>query len=155
MSPRRGSRTEREFSAGGVVVRERGGEWHCVVIVPSRRSANGKALLTLPKGHPDGDETAELAALREVREETGVDAEVERALGEVRYWYQRDGRRIAKRVSFFLLRWCAGDPETHEDHEVDSAQWMPMAEAATQLSHRGERDMTARALQFVNGDHDA
>lgn len=149
MSGRPGRRPEREFSAGGVVVRERGGAWQCVVIVPSRRSARGKALLTLPKGHPDGDETPELAALREVREETGVEAEVDRELGEVRYWYQRDGRRIAKSVQFFLLRWRAGDPEAHEDFEVDLARWMPIAEAATSLSHRGEREMVARALSVL------
>ena len=114
------------------MVRERGGAWQCVVIVPSRRSARGKALLTLPKGHPDGDETPQLAALREVR-----------------YWYQRDGRRIAKRVQFFLLRWQSGDPEVHEDFEVDLARWMPISEAAMALSHRGERDMCSRALSVL------
>jgi 8-oxo-dGTP pyrophosphatase MutT (NUDIX family) len=149
LSGRATRRPEREFSAGGVVVREHDGDWQCVVIVPSRRSATGKTLLTLPKGHPDGDETAEAAALREVREETGVEARVDRELGEVRYWYQRDGRRIAKRVTFFLLRWESGDPEVHEDFEVDAARWMPAAEAQGELSHRGERDMVARALSVL------
>jgi 8-oxo-dGTP pyrophosphatase MutT (NUDIX family) len=149
MSAKTAGRPEREFSAGGVVVREQRGTWQCVVIVPSRRSARGKALLTLPKGHPDGDETPELAALREVREETGVEAQVDRELGEVRYWYQRDGRRIAKRVQFFLLRWQSGDPEVHEDFEVDLARWMPVSEAAMALSHRGERDMCSRALSVL------
>ena len=152
MAARAAGRPEREFSAGGVVVRERDGAWDCVVIVPSRRSARGKALLTLPKGHPDGDETAELAALREVREETGVEARVDRELGEVRYWYQRDGQRIAKRVQFFLLRWESGDPEVHEDFEVDLARWIDLAAAATELSHRGERDMAARALSVLEAD---
>ena len=152
MAARAAGRPEREFSAGGVVVRERDGGWDCVVIVPSRRSASGKALLTLPKGHPDGDETAELAALREVREETGVEARVDRELGDVRYWYQRDGRRIAKRVQFFLLRWEAGDPEIHEDFEVDLARWIDLAQAAIELSHRGERDMAARALSVLEAD---
>ncbi len=62
-------RPEPEFSAGGVVVNERG---ETIVIVPTRRAANGSKVLALPKGHPDGSETPEEAAMREVREETGV-----------------------------------------------------------------------------------
>jgi 8-oxo-dGTP pyrophosphatase MutT (NUDIX family) len=76
-----------EFSAGGVVVRDR----ECVVIVPTRRAADGRRVLALPKGHPDGDETAQDAALREVREEAGVEARAVEKLGDVRYFYQRDG----------------------------------------------------------------
>ena len=98
-------RSETEFSAGGVVINERR---EAIVIVPTRRAADGSKVLALPKGHPDGDETPEAAALREVREETGVDAELAGSLGDVRYWYQRDGRRVAKVVSFFLLRYTGG-----------------------------------------------
>ncbi len=98
----------REFSAGGVVVRER----ECVVIVPTRRAADGRRVLALPKGHPDGDETPQDAALREVREEAGVEARLVEKLGDVRYLYQRDGRRIAKVVSFFLLEYVSGEPST-------------------------------------------
>src|SRR5579862_9258103 len=81
-----------EFSAGGVVVR--GNE--VVVIVPIKRDARGNRVLGLPKGHPDGDETPEQAATREVREETGVSAELIARLGEVRYQYERRGRRRDK-----------------------------------------------------------
>ena len=130
-----------EFSAGGVVVRDR----DCVVIVPTRRAADGKHVLALPKGHPDGDETPQNAALREVREEAGVEARAVEKLGDVRYFYQRDGQRIAKIVSFFLLEYVAGEPEEH-DHEVEEARWMPLEEAATALTYKGERDMAARAL---------
>jgi 8-oxo-dGTP pyrophosphatase MutT (NUDIX family) len=90
---------ESEFSAGGVVVRD----GRCIVIVPTRRAADGSKVLALPKGHPDGAESAADAALREVREETGVDATLVEKLGDIRYWYMRGGRRIAKVVSFFLL----------------------------------------------------
>ena len=143
------ARVEQEFSAGGVVVRRQEEAWQCIVIVPSRRSASGRSLLALPKGHPDGDESPQQAALREVREETGVEADVDGQLGEVRYWYQRDGRRISKSVRFFLLRWRAGDPEAHVDHEIDAARWMPLGEAARALSHKGEREMTVRALSIL------
>ena len=131
----------REFSAGGVVVRER----ECVVIVPTRRAADGRRVLALPKGHPDGNETPQDAALREVREEAGVEARPVEKLGDVRYFYQRDGRRIAKVVSFFLLEYVSGEPSEH-DHEVEEARWMPLEEAARALSYKGEREMAARAL---------
>src|ERR1700722_3845215 len=89
-----------EISAGGVVVR---GE-EVVVIVPTRRAPDGSRVLALPKGHIDPGATALQAAEREVREETGVVAELMRELGEVRYWYRRDGQTIGKSVSFFLFR---------------------------------------------------
>src|SRR4051812_31061089 len=132
---------ESEFSAGGVVVRD----GRCIVIVPTRRAADGNKVLALPKGHPDGDESAAAAALREVREETGVDAEVVDRLGDVRYWYMRGGRRIAKVVSFFLLEYVSGELDDH-DHEVEHARWMPLEEAARALTYKGERDMASRAL---------
>jgi 8-oxo-dGTP pyrophosphatase MutT (NUDIX family) len=138
-------RSETEFSAGGVVVNDRR---EAIVIVPTRRAADGSKVLALPKGHPDGDETPEAAALREVREETGVDAELVGALGDVRYWYQRDGKRIAKRVGFYLFDYRAGDPADH-DSEVEVARWMPLTEAVSALSYRGEREMAERALARV------
>lgn len=136
---------DREFSAGGVVVRERS----CVVIVPTRRAADGSKVLALPKGHPDPGENAADAALREVREEAGVTGTLREKLGDVRYFYQRGGRRIAKVVSFFLFDYVGGEPEEH-DHEVEQARWMPLEEAAKQLTYRGERDMAARALERLD-----
>ena len=134
-----------EFSAGGVVMND---AHEIVVIVPTRRAANGSRVLALPKGHPDGEESALQAALREVREEAGVEAEVVDSLGEVRYWYQRGGRRIAKVVEFFLLRYVSGDVADH-DHEVEQARWVPAAEAVKTLTYAGERDMVRRALSQV------
>ncbi|HEV7460433.1 MAG TPA: NUDIX domain-containing protein [Solirubrobacteraceae bacterium] len=139
--------TEREFSAGGVVVRE----LECVVIVPFKRSQQGKRVLALPKGHPDGNETAEEAATREVREETGVVAELVELLGDVSYWYQRKDRRIHKEVRFFRFRYVSGSTDDHDD-EIDEARWMPLAEAAHELTYRGEREMAARALSRVQAD---
>jgi 8-oxo-dGTP pyrophosphatase MutT (NUDIX family) len=136
---------EREFSAGGVAVRDRS----CVVIVPMRRAADGSTVLALPKGHPEPGESAPDAALREVREEAGVTATLREKLGDVRYFYQRGGRRIAKVVSFYLLDYVAGEPEEH-DHEVEEARWMALEEAAKQLTYRGERDMAARALERLD-----
>jgi 8-oxo-dGTP pyrophosphatase MutT (NUDIX family) len=140
-SQARGNDRAPEFSAGGVVVR--GDE--VVTIVPVKRDANGRRVLGLPKGHPEAGETAEQAAIREVREEAGVTVDLIEPLGEVSYTYERRGRRIAKRVTFFLFAYRDGDLADH-DHEIEDARWMPLAEAAEQLSYAGEREMVRRVL---------
>ena len=136
-----GPTTATEFSAGGVVVRD----GDCVVIVPTRLAANGSKVLALPKGHPEAGESPSEAALREVREEAGVVARVVEPLGDVRYWYTRGGRRIAKVVTFFLLAYVSGEVEDH-DFEVEQARWMSLEDAARELTYAGEREMAARAL---------
>lgn len=140
-----------EFSTGGVVVRrapEAAAGWECILIVPTRRAADGSKVTALPKGHPDPGETTEQAALREIREETGVEAEIRETLGDVRYWYQRKGRRIAKVVTFFLCDYRSGSLDDH-DHEVQRAWWSSLPEAAAVLSYEGEREMTVRALHLL------
>lgn len=121
----------------------RGGE--VVVIVPVKRAADGRRVLGLPKGHLDGDETPEQAARREVGEEAGVTAELVDELGEVIYRYERRGRRIAKTVRFYLFEYRSGSVEDH-DHEIEEARWMPLEQAARELTYPGEREMVQRAL---------
>jgi 8-oxo-dGTP pyrophosphatase MutT (NUDIX family) len=121
------------------------------VIVPTRRAADGQRVLALPKGHLDNAETAEQAAVREVREEGGVDADLVSHLGDVRYWYRRKGRSVPKRVRFFLFHYRSGDPADHDD-EVEEARWMGLAEASTALSYEGEREMVLRALSQTAAD---
>jgi 8-oxo-dGTP pyrophosphatase MutT (NUDIX family) len=145
-SERRGPAHPQEHSAGGVVVR---GE-QTLVIVPRRRAADGSSVVGLPKGHLDPGETPLQAAVREVREETGVEAELVQELGEVRYWYRRDGRAVPKSVVFFLLRYCAGDTADHDD-EVEEVRWVPLTEACTALTYEGEREMARRALEVGGG----
>ena len=140
MTPNPADRAD-EFSAGGVVVRD--GE--VVVIVPVKRAADGRRVLGLPKGHPDGDETPQEAAAREVAEETGVTAELVEELGDVSYRYERRGRRIAKTVRFFLFDYRSGSVEDH-DHEIEEARWMPLEQAARELTYAGEREIVQRAL---------
>ncbi|HTA98589.1 MAG TPA: NUDIX domain-containing protein [Solirubrobacteraceae bacterium] len=139
--------SEREVSAGGVVVHD----GQVLVIVPTRRAADGAQVLALPKGHLDDGETIVQAATREVREETGMVVESVQELGEVRYWYMRDRRRVAKSVHFFLFRLLGGDLADHDD-EVLEARWMGLSEAQKALSYAGEREMVARALAICGQD---
>lgn len=130
---------EREFSAGGVVVRNMRGRSYIAAI----RLKDGR-VLALPKGHIDPGESAAEAAAREVREETGVDASLVEKIDDIRYWYVRGGKRVLKVVSFFLFRYRSGSVKNH-DHEVLSAEWIPLAEAPRLLSYRGEKEVAAAA----------
>ena len=113
-----------------------------IVIVPARsRSAD---VLALPKGHPDGDESPLEAAVREVHEETGVEAEPVEQLGEIEYTYERKGGLVDKRVAFWLFEYRSG--ELNPDHEIAEARWMPLEQAAESLTYEGEREMVQRAL---------
>jgi 8-oxo-dGTP pyrophosphatase MutT (NUDIX family) len=129
----------REFSAGGVVVRRMRGR-PCVAVVRVRDE-----ILALPKGHPDRGESAATAAKREVREETGLEAELVEKLGDISYWYARAGDRVMKVVSFFLFRYRSGSLADH-DHEVEEALWIPLDEAPRLLAYEGERAMAESAL---------
>jgi 8-oxo-dGTP pyrophosphatase MutT (NUDIX family) len=132
----------REFSAGGVVVRRfRGRPFVAVVQVR-------EGVLALPKGHPDDGESMKEAARREVHEEAGVVADLEEKLGDVRYWYSRDGERVLKVVSFYLFRYRSGSVRDHDD-EVASAPWIPLEEAPDRLTFEGERKMAAAALSTL------
>jgi 8-oxo-dGTP pyrophosphatase MutT (NUDIX family) len=133
----------REFSAGGVCVRRMRGRDYLAAV----RVKDG-SVLALPKGHIDPGETSAEAAAREVREEAGVDGALVEKLGDVRYWYRRDGQRVMKNVAFFLFRYRSGSVEDH-DHEVDSAEWVPLDEAPRLLSYHGERDMAEAALSAL------
>jgi 8-oxo-dGTP pyrophosphatase MutT (NUDIX family) len=132
----------REFSAGGVVIRNLRGRPH-VAVVRVRDE-----ILALPKGHPERGESSQDAALREVREETGLEATPVEKLGDIRYWYARDGDRVLKVVSFFLLRYRSGRLEDH-DHEVEEALWIPLAEAPERLAYKSEKEIAHTALSRV------
>jgi len=150
---------EREFSAGAVVLRKLRGEWHVAAIEPRGRygdkNPKSKALMALPKGNIDQGEKPQETALREVHEETGLEAEPITKLGDVKYVYNRawsDGAKIFKVVSFFLFRYLGGkigDIKEEMKHEVAHAMWVPLKEAPKKLSYKGEREMAAKAVEWV------
>jgi 8-oxo-dGTP pyrophosphatase MutT (NUDIX family) len=141
---------QREFSAGGVLVRRLGGRWMLAAIRPGGRPVG---LWALPKGHIDGGEGAEQTALREVAEETGARGRSLGKLGDVRYVYTWNGERIFKVVSFFLIRYAGGRlgdvPEAFR-HEVAEVRWLPLEEAPLLLAYGGEREMARKALAALD-----
>jgi 8-oxo-dGTP pyrophosphatase MutT (NUDIX family) len=140
----------REFSAGGVVVRRmRGRDW-VAAVRPRRDDPARRRVWALPKGLIDDGESPAETAVREVFEETGLVARVERKLGDVRYVYTWDGERVFKVVSFFLLRPLhgrLGDLPPGMELEVEATRWLPLDDAPRLLSYGGERQMAERALE--------
>jgi 8-oxo-dGTP pyrophosphatase MutT (NUDIX family) len=142
---------QREFSAGGVLVRTVRGK----TMVAAIRPRGKERIWALPKGHVDPGESAAETAVREVREETGVEGRLVEKLGDIRYvytanWDERKGERIFKVVSFFLLRagrGRIGDIDEAMQVEVAEARWLPLADAPRLLSYGGERKMAAKALE--------
>ena len=110
---------QREFSAGGVLVRRLGGRWMMAAIRPAGKPAG---LWALPKGLIDEGESAEATALREVAEETGA-----------------HGRSLGK----------LGDVPEAFRHEVAEVKWLPLADAPRLLAYGGEKEMAKKALGFL------
>ena len=159
---------EREFSAGGVVLRKMRGQWFLAAIEPhmerpkkTAKKAAGAAKKTvpsiraLPKGAIDDGEKPEQTAIREVAEETGLRAELVGKLADIKYVYVRtwgDHARVFKIVSFYLLLYREGKlgniaPEMRI--EVQRAFWIPLEKAPKLLSYKGEREVADSAWQYI------
>ena len=131
-------------SAGGIVFRhaEEG-----IEIVLGVRTA--ERLWALPKGTPDAGETLEETALREVREETGLEVRIVDTVGQVEYWYTAsDGGRVQKTVHYYLMEPTGGDTANHDD-EFDSVEWRHLSEAERLLTHRNQLPMLHRAWEQI------
>jgi len=124
-------------------------------MVAAIRPRGRDGVWALPKGRIDEGESPAETALREVREETGVEGRLVEKLGDVRYVYTaswKSGERIFKVVSFFLLRagrGRIGEIEEAMRVEVAEARWLPLEEAPQLLTHTGEREMAAKALERI------
>ncbi len=135
--------TRQEVSAGGVAFRPREDGGFDVALI---RTHEGR--WQLPKGWVEDGEPLERTAVREVREEAGVDAEVIGPLDKIEYWYTTtydpEPARVHKFVHFFLLRYTGGSTENH-DHEVTEARWVDIETADRMLAFKDERRMVAMA----------
>ncbi len=137
----------KEVSAGGVVYR-RAEDGAIEVVLASRRTRRGDLAWGLAKGGIEDGESREAAAIREVREETGLTAEIEADLGDTKYMYVWEDVRIRKTVHFFLMRFTGGDVDDRDD-EMEEIRWFPMERALKRAAYRGERDMLKRAAELL------
>jgi 8-oxo-dGTP pyrophosphatase MutT (NUDIX family) len=144
-------RTSTATSAGGIVVRYHEGTPQFVV--GSRRRDRDIVTWTLPKGTPDPGETREETAIREVREETGLEVRISRPLDSIEYWFVQGGTRIHKTVHYYLMDPTGGDLGRH-DHEFESVRWIGFDEAQHLLTFETERALVARAADEI-ADRDA
>ncbi|HXZ32113.1 MAG TPA: NUDIX domain-containing protein [Terriglobales bacterium] len=157
---------EREISAGGVVVRRSAEGWQVAVIEPQKDDSAEtgakskdkkwqKLLLALPKGLVDKGEKPEQTAIREVREETGLNAIPVAKLATVKYVYVRswgNRERVFKIVTFYLLRYVSGEIDNVAPEmriEVRRALWIALEEAAQKLAYSGEKDTVREAQKYL------
>lgn len=140
--------TKLQISAGGVAFRNRGEKLEVALI-----SVGDDNRWQLPKGLVDKGESTEDAAVREVREEAGIDTRVVDRIDKVEYWYfaKENGSRVRyhKYVYFYLLRYESGDVAEHDD-EVNEAQWVEIGEAVKRLAFDTEKKIVERAAQMID-----
>ena len=140
-------KTRDEVSAGGVVFRLGldAGFDVALILTHERR-------WQLPKGWIDPGESPEQTAVREVREEAGVDAVIVGPLGDIEYQYvstyDAEPARVRKRVHMFLLRYIGGTTDDHDD-EVIEARWVEIGEAERALAFKDEQRMLATARELL------
>ncbi|MEE8600152.1 NUDIX hydrolase [Euzebya tangerina] len=136
--------TKHATSAGGLVLDDRpDGRW---VVLIAHRGADGRLQWTLPKGGLEHGESLEAAAVREVREETGLDAVILRKLGVVDYWFvwHPDRARYHKFVHYYLMAFEGGSFDDRDD-EAEDVAWVPFTQALEQLSHANEVELVQKA----------
>jgi len=136
---------KRQVSSGGVAFRRRDGNIEVAIV-----SVGDQNRWQLPKGIVEPGEAPEITAVREVREEAGVDATLVAPLESIEYWYVASAERVRyhKWVHFFLLEYERGDVQDH-DWEVNEARWVPIDTAMEMLAFKSEREVVAKARALV------
>lgn len=135
-------RNARAVSAGGIVVRQEGERSQLLL---GRRSRDRQRVIwSLPKGTPDAGESLDETALREVSEETGLRVRIVAPLGEIHYWFVRQGTRFSKTVHYYLMESLGGDLAEH-DREFDEVRWVDFDETSGLEMFPTERELVERA----------
>ena len=136
-----------QISSGGVAFRWMGPEPEIAIV-----SVKPKLRWQLPKGIVDPGESPQMTAVREVREEAGIETELIRLVETIEYWYRsvKYGKpvRYHKFVHFYLLEYKSGDVADH-DHEVEESRWVSIDESLELLEFKGERDVVEKAREII------
>ena len=140
--PSRYTKRVDEVSAGGLVVDSTGTRG--LLIARRDQKDQTRLIWSLPKGHIEAGETPEVAALREVAEETGITSEIARSLGVIDFWFMASGKRIHKTVHHFLFKEVGGSLKPQVT-EVDDVAWIPLEEIVTKLAYPDEKKLIARS----------
>lgn len=137
-----------EVSAGGFVISNTDPKLICLM---ARFNRGGKLEWCIPKGHLEQNETSEQAAIREVFEETGLEAEIIASLGEVNYQFIQGGAKISKTVHVYLLKQIGGELSfEHDPHkEASELEWVQASELLARLSHSNEKRIAKIALELI------
>jgi 8-oxo-dGTP pyrophosphatase MutT (NUDIX family) len=143
MNPGR-RKTRQEHSSGGAVIAIRDGAPHVALIATRSRTRWG-----LPKGAVTDGETSQAAALREVREETGIEARIVRPLPTIEYNFRAGDTLVYKRVDFYLMEYVAGELEPQLS-EVDDVEWVELTAALRRASFDSERKLLQDAMQELS-----
>ena len=133
-----------EISAGGLVIDFSGTKGLLIGRLDQKDVNREKLLWSLPKGHIEEGETPEQAAIREVKEETGIDSEISRELGVIDFWFMASGKRIHKTVHHFLFKEVGGKLAP-QITEVDDVQWFPLEEIIPLLAYPDEKKLIAKS----------
>lgn len=136
-----------QISAGGVAFRWKDLEPEIVIV-----SVKPKLRWQLPKGIVDSGESPEATAVREVKEEGGVETERLSLIETIEYWYRsvKNGKpvRFHKFVHFYLMEYRGGDVSNH-DQEVEESKWVSFDEAIKLLEFKNEREVTQKAREMI------
>jgi len=143
---------KKEVSAGGIVYKKEKGEIFVLMINPkSRDFGPPEDYWTWPKGKQDKpNEDLKEVAIREVREEGGVNAQIEAELGYVKYFRNWAGDQAIKFVTYFLMKYIDGDPKDH-DEEIADAGWFKLEEAESKLKFDTDKEIFVKALAILRG----
>jgi len=133
-----------EVSAGGLVIDETGTKGLLIGRRDLKDATRERLLWSLPKGHIEAGETPEMAAIREVHEETGIESEIARELGVIDFWFMASGKRIHKTVHHYLFR-KVGGTLAPQISEVDDVGWFPLEEIVNLLAYPDEKKLIAKS----------
>lgn len=146
---------KREISAGGIVYKKHppatqageraGGDKILILLIkPSGKTHDSERKWTFPKGWMDAGEKPEETAVREVKEEAGIEAKIIEKLGSIKYTFKWEGENIFKIVAYYLMEYISGDPKDH-DFEVAEAGWFALVDAEKMLSYKTDKEIFEKA----------